>query len=130
MTQSICTVPLHIVVMSIHRMLNNPIFIFIAEKWTEPLPDSIDDVVPVDIRHLVKFVQPLAHCWDRIGHSLSVNTVKQLVGEQGDGASKMTRVFETWVDRRPKWRDLLRVLDEMELTATAIEIRAFLHTGQ
>ena len=75
-------------------------------------------------------MQPLAHYWDLIGHSLSVNTVKQLVGSPGDGASKMTRVFETWVDRGAKWKDLLNVLDELQLVATATNIRVFLHSGK
>ena len=101
-------------------------------RWTEPLPSDIDDVVPVTITRLVKFVGPLAHRWDRIGHNLGVKNVKELLSSQGDGTTKMTRIFETWEESKPSWNDLLRVLEDvdMQLISAASGIRAFLHKGQ
>ena len=106
------------------------LIVFYAGKWTEPLPSDIDDIVPVEIAHLTNFVQPLAHCWDRIGHRLRVKKVKELVSTSASGIQKMTRIFESWEECNPSWNDLLSVLEEEQQTATASSIRAFLHEGQ
>lgn len=48
-----------------------------------------------------------------------------------DGAGKMTRIFETWEERSPKWAELLCVLEnDVKLIAAASGIRAFLLEGQ
>lgn len=115
----------------LHNYIPLLLCVLCAGQWKKPLPSDIDVAVPAKIRHLVKFVEPLAHRWDRIGHGLGIENVKELVGTQMDGTRKMTRIFETWEERSPKWTELLRVLEnDVKLTAAASGIRAFLLEGQ
>ena len=72
----------------------------------------------------------LSHCWDQVGHALGVRNVKELLRTPGDGATKMTRIFETWEEQQPIQNDLLCVHEELQLITAASRIRAFLHEGQ
>ena len=105
--------------------------LFIAGKISDPLPSDIDVVVPVTIGRLNEFVALLAPYWDRIGHGIGVTNVKQLRPRQEDEARKMTLVFESWVEGRPKWNTLLHVLEHtVKLTAATLKIKACLIAGK
>ena len=97
-----------------------------------PIPDDIDELLPVDMTELIQFVPQMAHKWCEIGMYLELkNCVRELKDSHHTSKLKLITILDTWIEsgREVSWCRLVEVLEQpgVELGAVALEIKQHLY---
>ena len=97
-----------------------------------PIPDDINDMLPVNMTELIQFVPQMAHKWCEIGMYLELNNcVRELKDSHNNPRLKMITILDTWIEsgRDVSWHRLVEVLEQpgVELGAVAVEIKLHLY---